>query len=263
MNKLQPIIRKEWQEVFKNRVVLMVTILIPLLFAVLPLAILNGFNGADPTAAGGLQDIPAEFMPACGDLAGLECLQFYILTQFLVLFMIIPIMIPITIASYSIVGEKRTRTLEPLLATPITTVELLLGKSLAAIIPALIATFVAFMIFAGGTIFMLGDGAVARQMFSPLWLMAIFVLSPLFSVAGVSMAVMVSSRVNDPRVAEQISSLVILPLVAIFISQSVGLFQLNDQIILFVSLAMLLIDAALIYFAARLFQRETILTRWQ
>jgi ABC-2 type transport system permease protein len=261
MNKIWSLIRKEWAEVFKNRVVLMVTILVPLLFAVLPLAILNGLNSPDGGGAG-LQDIPTEFMPACGELVGVECFQFYILTQFLALFMIIPIMIPVTIASYSIVGEKRTRTLEPLLATPITTTELLLGKSLAAAIPALLATFGAFLIFAGGTNLMLDSSEVAGQMFAPLWLLAIFVLGPLFSIAGVSLAIMVSSRVNDPRVAEQISSLVILPIAAIFISQSVGLFQLNAQIILYFSLALSVIDMVLIYFATQLFQRENILTRW-
>jgi ABC-2 type transport system permease protein len=261
MNKLRAMILKEWAEVFKNRVVLMVTLLVPLLFALMPLAILNGFN--DSSGASSLSEIPAQFMPVCGTLEGAACLQFYILTQFLALFMIIPIMIPVTIASYSIVGEKRTRTLEPLLATPITTVELLLGKALAAALPALGATFGAFLIFAGGTAIMLKGSAVVGQLFSPLWLLAIFVLGPLFSVAGVSLAVMVSSRVNDPRVAEQVSSLVILPVVAIFITQSIGLFTLNAQIILYFCVFMLLVDAALIYFAAQLFQRETILTRWK
>jgi ABC-2 type transport system permease protein len=56
---------------------------------------------------------------------------------------------------------------------------------------------------------------------------------------------------------------VILPVVAIFITQSIGLFTLNAQIILYFCVFMLLVDAALIYFAAQLFQRETILTRWK
>jgi len=62
-----------------------------------------------------------------------------------------PAIIPITIASYSIVGEKSTHTIEPLLATPISTGQLLTGKALAAAIPSVIASLIAFLIFATGT----------------------------------------------------------------------------------------------------------------
>ena len=51
------------------------------------------------------------------------------LSLFMFMFMIIPVAIPVTIAAYSIVGEKTTHSLEPLLATPITTSELLVGQS--------------------------------------------------------------------------------------------------------------------------------------
>ena len=76
-------------------------------------------------------------------------------------------------------------------------------------------------------------------------------------------AVMISSRVNDPRVAEQLSSLVVLPLVAIFMGQSFGLIQVNQAIIIWFALGLLVIDALLLFFATQLFQRETILTRWK
>ena len=51
------------------------------------------------------------------------------------MFMLIPLFIPVNIAAYSIVGEKTTHSLEPLLATPISTGELLAGKNLASVIP--------------------------------------------------------------------------------------------------------------------------------
>jgi ABC-2 type transport system permease protein len=74
---------------------------------------------------------------------------------------------------------------------------------------------------------------------------------------------MVSSRVNDPRVAEQLSAVVILPLLAVFFGQIAGLFILNSTLILIMCAALLLVDALMIYLAIRLFQRETILTRWK
>jgi ABC-2 type transport system permease protein len=74
---------------------------------------------------------------------------------------------------------------------------------------------------------------------------------------------MISSRVNDPRVAEQLSSLVVIPLVALFMGQSFGLIQYNLTLVIWVALGMVLLDAVLLYFAIQLFQRETILTRWK
>jgi ABC-2 type transport system permease protein len=80
---------------------------------------------------------------------------------------------------------------------------------------------------------------------------------------SVSFAVMISSRVNDPRVAEQISMVVIVPVLGGFFGQIAGLFVLNKQIITIVGFVMLLLDAILFYFATRVFQREQILTRWK
>jgi len=49
--------------------------------------------------------------------------------------------LPTAIASYSLVGEKVEKSLEPLLATPTTEGEILLGKSLTAFIPAIVSTY--------------------------------------------------------------------------------------------------------------------------
>ncbi len=74
---------------------------------------------------------------------------------------------------------------------------------------------------------------------------------------------MISSRVNDPRVAEQLSALVMLPILALFMAQIFGVVLVNLQLMLMIALAMIVIDTALLFFATQLFQRETILTRWK
>ena len=48
-----------------------------------------------------------------------------------------PITGAMALAAHAIVGEKQARTLEPLLATPITTTELLVAKVLGALVPTL------------------------------------------------------------------------------------------------------------------------------
>jgi len=97
----------------------------------------------------------------------------------------------------------------------------------------------------------------------PIWIVSIFGIGTLLSVAGVSLAIMISSRVNDPRVAEQLSSLVAIPLIALFMGQSFGAIQYDLNLVIWAALGMVLLDAVLLYFAIQLFQRETILTRWK
>lgn len=262
MNRVKTIIKKEWAEVFKNRMVLFTIIFIPLVFAALPLIML-GVGGAfevdDFTS-----EIPEQFTQMCGaGLTGGECFQVYMVSQFMLLFMLTPLIIPINIAAYSIVGEKTTRSLEPLLATPITTTELLIGKNLAAVIPAVLATWGGFLIYVVGSAIIVKSVVVMRALLDPMWLLAVILLGPLLAILSVNFAIMVSSRVTDPRAAEQISAVIILPVLLIFFAQIAGLFFVNSTLILFMAIALLIIDSIMVYLAVRMFQRESILTRWK
>lgn len=265
MRKIWILIRKEWAEVFKNKLVLFTTAFLPLLFAVLPLIILyvTGNSSSEIDELTNAADVPVEFMQLCEGLTGTGCTQYFLVSQFMLLFMMVPMIVPITFASYSIVGEKSTRTLEPLLATPIKTIELLAGKALAATIPAVIATWLGFAIYAVGAYILAVDPAVVGKIVDALWLTAIIVVGPLLAIFGVSLAVMISSRATDPRIAEQVSAVFVLPVVGLFIAQSLGLIFINEQIILWMALILLVLDAGLLALATQLFQRETILTRWK
>jgi ABC-2 type transport system permease protein len=173
---IKTIIDKEWAEVFKNRMVLLTIALLPLIFTALPIVFLAvTTTGGD---LGSTADMPPAYAAACGEVSMADCMQTYILNEFLLLYMIMPLMIPITIAAYSIVGEKATRSLEPLLATPISTEELLAGKSLAAVIPAVLATWACFLIFAIALPIIGVSPAVISYALSPTWLVAIFVRVP-------------------------------------------------------------------------------------
>lgn len=262
MKKIRTIIHKEWAEVFKNRLVISTIIFMPLLLTAIPLTMFyftRGTSSAELTS-----DMPQQFLQLCPpDLSGSECFQVFMTSQFMLLFMIIPLMIPVNIAAYSIVGEKTTRSLEPLLATPITTGELLAGKNLAAVIPAVVATWFGFVVFILGTWVLVDSPQVLAELLDPMWWIAVLFLGPLLAVLSVNFSIMVSTRVNDPRVAEQVSAVVILPILAIFFGQIAGLFFLNRTLVLWISLVVLALDLVLLYLSTRLFQRETILTRWK
>ncbi len=262
MKKIRMIIHKEWAEVFKNRLVISSILFMPLLFAAIPLIMFyftRSVGGEDLSG-----DIPPQFMQYCPEgLSPNECFQSYMSSQFMLLFMMIPLIVPVNIAAYSIVGEKTTHSLEPLLATPITTAELLAGKNLASVIPAVAATWFGFLVYMAGAWIIVDNPRVLSALFDPTWLVAVFVLGPLLAVLSVNFSILVSSRVNDPRVAEQVSAVIILPLLAIFIGQISGLFFLNRSLILLISFIVAVVDAGVLYLAVRLFQRENILTRWK
>lgn len=265
MHRIQTIIDKEWAEVFKNRLVLFTVGFLPLIFTALPLGILYATRGAmsGGASAGDVSDLPPSMIAACGNITSFECFQVYLMNQMLVLFMLMPLIIPISIAAYSIVGEKTTRSLEPLLATPITTVELLTGKALAAVIPAILATWGGFLVFVLGVPLVGGGPAAIRAILNPVWLLAVFVAGPLMAVIAVNFAVIISSRTSDPRVAEQLSAVLIVPLIAMIFGQIAGVITLNAAFMLTAILVLAGVAVALIVLGVRFFERETILTKWK
>lgn len=264
MKKIRTIISKEWAEVFKNRLVLFSVIFLPLILTILPLATIWGMSRFPASTSSSVSAEELEFFgDLCVGLSENECVMVYTLSLYTLLFMILPVMIPVTIAAYSIVGEKATRSLEPLLATPITDIELLTGKAIAAIVPAILATWLAYFVYAIGAVLMLGTELTLAYVFAPVWVLAIFVVGPLMTFLSVSIAIMVSARVTDPRVAEQLSGLVVLPIILLLVGQSVGWIVVSRDMIYLIGVIVLILDVVLGFVTIKSFQRETILTRWK
>lgn len=189
-------------------------------------------------------------------------IQAWIFQQFLVLLVLTPVAGSMSAAAYSVVGEKQARTLEPLLATPITTFELLAAKVLGAFVPALVLTAAVFGVYLAGVALLARPG-VAGMLLLPRPLGIVFLLGPLAALAALQLAVCVSSRVNDARSAQQIGALVVLPVAALLVAQLMGSLQLTLQAILLMAAALALVNAALMRLAVSLFNRESILTRWK
>lgn len=260
--RIRTIINKEWSEVFKNRMVLMTVGLLPLLFTIIPIIQLAIGRSIDPSK---MNNAPAYITLQCHlqQLSDAECYQGFMANQFMLFFLLMPLAIPVTIASYSIVGEKTTRSLEPLLATPTSTGEIILGKALAASIPAIGATWGSFIIFLIAARFFVVSDRVYTAITNPMWLVAMALVAPLMTVLSVNVAIIISSRVSDPRAAEQLGMLVMIPLLGLFFLQIFGLVALNATSMFLMAAGILLLDAILLAIGVKLFQREAILTRWK
>jgi ABC-2 type transport system permease protein len=200
--------------------------------------------------------------PATRNLDPEGAIQALIFQQFLIMLVLTPVAGAMSVAAYAVVGEKQARTLEPLLATPITTFELLAAKVLGSLIPGIVLVTVCFAVYVGG-VMLLAHPGVYRTLFFARALLTIFLLGPLASLAALQMAVCVSSRVNDARSAQQIGALVILPISALLVAQFTNNLQLTSRVILVISVFLAAVNVALMAVGIRLFDRESILTRWK
>jgi ABC-2 type transport system permease protein len=179
-------------------------------------------------------------------------------------YLIIAGFIPTTIASYSLVGEKIEKSLEPLLATPTTDGEILFGKGFAAFVPpmgAILATSVLYM----GLMDTFTHGTLGYYFF-PNWNAAVllFLEVPLAVVMSVEWNVFISSRVSDVRIAQQIGTLIILPFAGLYVGGELGLVPLGDiNTSFYIAGVLAMVDLLLLYVVRETFQRDLILTKWK
>jgi ABC-2 type transport system permease protein len=200
--------------------------------------------------------------PGTRGLDAEAAVQAWVFQQFLPLLVLAPVAASMSVAAYTVIGEKQARTLEPLLATPITTFELLSAKVLGALIPAVALTFASFVVYGLGMALFTHAGAV-RVLLAPRSLSMVFVLGPLAALAALQLAVCVSSRVNDARSAQQIGALIILPLAGLLVGQLTGSVALTGRLIAAFAVVLVALNAVLIRVGIELFDRESILTRWR
>jgi len=170
---------------------------------------------------------------------------------------------PVGIASYSLIGEKVQKSLEPLLATPTTDEEILAGKSIAAFLPAMGVTFLGALIFM--VLVDLFTHNVLNSLYFPNWniVIILFIQAPLACLLSVGYNVLVSSRMNDVRSAQQLGSLIILPLGAVYLMSELKVMSLTTGNMWIMAAVLLVIDGILFYLVKAAFQREEILTKWK
>lgn len=261
------VIENEWAQLRRNKVVIFTTIAPPILLVAVSLAILLLTSIFDLDLTNVTKEGPGRMLSGQGaqytGLTSGDQVRAALLTPFLILFQMIPLVVPITIASYSIVGEKQNRSLEALLATPIRTWELLLGKVLAAALPGVIATWWAYVLFASAARFTVSDAIYQDIIVGKTWVLSVVLLTPLFSFLAVGCSIIISSRVRDPQSAQQLGSLVVLPLIGVLVAQVTGAISLGLGSVVGAALVVSAIDAFLLWAAVRLFSRETILMNWR
>ena len=201
-------------------------------------------------------------VPELATLEGNALIQAFLFHQFGLLLLMVPVVGSMAIAAHAVIGEKLARTLEPLLATPITTAELLIAKSMTPLAFGLGLMWVTLAADIA-LISLAAEPGVWQTMLGPRTLIMFFLVGPLLTITALMLAVIISSRVNDPRSAQQLGALVVMPVTAVFVGQLIGQFLIGLTAILMTGLILVLFNVLLGIAGVRLFDRERILMRWK
>jgi uncharacterized membrane protein SpoIIM required for sporulation/ABC-type transport system involved in multi-copper enzyme maturation permease subunit len=174
-----------------------------------------------------------------------------------------PISISLVIALETFVGEKERRSLEPLLSTPLSNTELYIGKTLAAMIPPLIASF------GGMSVYLLMVYFGAAQWRPPIMVVIqMFTLTIVQALVMVTGAVVVSSQTTSTRAANLLASLIIIPMTLIINAEAIIIFVAPDaksatgiSALWLIALGMFVVTVLLLRVGNSIFNREELLGR--
>src|SRR5215475_12618905 len=177
MTRIRALIGKEFLDLIRHTTALVPVMIVTLMSLVLPFMIVV----AIPSISGQPLENDSDLIRVSG-VAGIQAglspdaqIQFFLFQQFLMLFLLTPITGAMALAAHSIVGEKQARTLEPLLATPITTVELLVAKVLGALIPTLVISLAGLLVYFAGVALFGAPGVAAALITRRTALLVLFV----------------------------------------------------------------------------------------
>jgi ABC-2 type transport system permease protein len=248
--RIYAVLWKEWLELRGNRGVMGPTLALPVLLTGAAIgAILTLFSHSSDIAGMLKGQDPRELLIQVG-------------RQMVTLFLIMPCILPSTTAAHSIVGEKLSRSLEPVLATPVRTWELLCGKLILCLLLGVLPSWLSYGAFLAILKLRL-PAEILRHLVTAPQLVLVSCIGPLLALFSVTATIIISSRLADAQAAQSVSVLVALPIIGIATSQAAGLVTLPLSAVFAAGFVLLLLDLGALRLCVALFARETILTRWK
>ena len=234
--RIGAVIRKELAEFQRNRLIVTSAAILPIVFLISPTAQILSVKATTLSTVLQRRVELALFLP-----------------------LLIPAFVPAILAAYAVVGEREQGTLEPVLTTPVSRLEFLLGKAAAIFLPAIGISYLMFGIFVAITQFA-ATPAVATAVLHAPQLPAAFVFIPLLAAWAIWVGLAISARATDTRVAQQLSILGSLPPVAVTALMSFGVISPTFAVAAALAGGLLVIDALACFAVARMFDRERLIT---
>jgi ABC-2 type transport system permease protein len=235
LSRVGAVVRKELREYRRKRAIIVGMVILPCLFLV------------EPTVA---------IFFVAGSSSGVDQ---YVVFPLLYL-LLIPVFTPPTLAAYSVAGEREQGTLEPLLTTPITKEEFILGKAAAVMLPTVALSYAIFGLFLVA-VRLFASAAVATAVFQhgPI-LIGMLLLTPLLAAWAIWVGMAVSVRANEVRVAQQLGMLSGLPAVGLVLLVALGDIQPTFSFAVKFAIVLIAIDMAALRVVSRMLDRERLVT---
>ena len=240
----------------------MISVFLPVILGVIPTFAVSqgsGLNGFETL----IGNLPSHVQQQLAGMTETQVMIYVMAIYFFApFFLIIPLMASSVIASDSFAGEKERKTIEALLATPISDGELFFGKMLVSFIPSIIVTIGSFIIYTA--IFdIIAYGLFNGILLLPTidWILLIFGLAPTVALASIGLTVMISAKVKGFREAQQISVILLIPVLALVFGQVTGAIIFGPLVIAALIGLFGLVDFVVFRAGVKLFKREEILTK--
>jgi ABC-2 type transport system permease protein len=230
------VIRKELAEIRRNKFIVVTATILPVIFLVEPTATILSIKASATSAVLATRVDTSLFLP-----------------------LLVPVLFPATMSAFSVVGEREQGTLEPVLTTPVSRAEFLLGKAAAIFMPAAGVAYLMFGVFIA-IVALFARPAVAAEMWNAPQLPAEVVFIPLLAAWAIWVGLAVSSMVSETRVAQQLSTLASLPPMALIALMSFQVITPSLWLAGVLALALLVIDCGACFVVVRLFDRERLVT---
>ena len=269
-HKAMLVFRKDWREVSRNWQVILPIVVVPIMFSILlpVLIVLIPSLAAMPGSSLGalesmIQNLPKHVQDELVEMTDQQVLVYIMSLYFFApFFLIIPLMASSVIASDSFAGEKERKTIEALLATPISDSELFLGKILVSFIPSMTVTVFSFLIYStvvDMASFTILDGRLLLP--NIVWIMLIFGVAPTVALASIGLTVMISAKVKGFREAQQISAILVIPILILVFAQISGAIIFGPIMVGALIIAFMALDLLVFLIGIRVFRREEILSK--
>lgn len=269
MHKAWLVFKKDWTEIKRNWQVMLPIILVPIIFSVILPASIIGVSGTPVEDTSGndfealIPLLPADVQAQLAQFTTNQIMVYIMVLYFFApFFLIIPIMASSVISSDSFAGERERKTIEALLATPISDSELFMGKILVSFIPAMLITFLAFGLY---TVIV---DAFTYAMFNGMLLLPnlnfvvmIFGVAPTLALCAIGLTVIISAKVKGFREAQQISVVLLLPVLGLVFAQISGVLVLGPLVLALLIGLLAAADVVVFYVGTQIFQREEILAK--
>ena len=264
-HRIRALLRKELIEVSRHKASLLPMVLVgaycllmPFIFTIVVPRVTGDRLGDDP----GFVNAAARSAGAYLNLSADARVQTFFFQQFLLVFLVVPVSVAMSAAAHAVVGEKDARTLEPLLATPLTTAELLIAKVLGALLPAVLVSTPGLLLYLA-SIAVFAEPGVLQTMLTWRSAATVALLGPGLALIALQLTALIASRVQDEDTARQVAILALLPLAGLVFAQFTGRLWLSAAALAAAGVGLIGVWLLLLALSVAVFDRDAVLTRWR